>query len=70
MLVTAVAWLYLLFVLLRRLLQQPALGCRRVPKAWSVPVYSTAKPAWVRQEIIRLKALMPLAGCRAISIVV
>jgi transposase InsO family protein len=26
-----------------------------------------AKPAWVRQEIIRLKALMPHAGCRAIA---
>ncbi|MEQ1916110.1 MAG: integrase core domain-containing protein [Gallionella sp.] len=29
--------------------------------------YSTQKPEWLKQEIIRLKALMPQAGCRTIS---
>lgn len=35
------------------------------------PVYcrTQAKPAWVIREIIRLKALMPGAGCRSISLV-
>lgn len=27
----------------------------------------TPKPAWVRREVIRLKALMPDAGCRRIA---
>lgn len=47
-------------------LRAQARGHRR-----SVPpcVYarSRAKPAWVRQEIIRLKALMSHAGCRRIA---
>lgn len=29
--------------------------------------YSTKKPEWLRDEIIRLKALMPQAGCRSIA---
>src|SRR5712671_4678107 len=29
--------------------------------------HAPAKPAWARQEIIRLKALMPYAGCGAVS---
>jgi transposase InsO family protein len=29
--------------------------------------YSTQKPEWLKQEIIRLKARMPQAGCRTIS---
>jgi hypothetical protein len=28
---------------------------------------STPKPAWVKDELIRLKALMPNAGCRSLS---
>ena len=28
---------------------------------------ATRKPAWVRSEVIRLKALMPRAGCRALA---
>lgn len=37
----------------------------------TAPVYcrSQAKPAWVTREIIRLKALMPDAGCRTIALV-
>jgi|CXWL01.1.fsa_nt_gi transposase InsO family protein len=30
-------------------------------------LYSKQKPEWIKQEIIRLKALMPQAGCRSIS---
>ena len=29
--------------------------------------YSTQKPEWLKQEIIRLKARMPQAGCRSIA---
>lgn len=29
--------------------------------------FATPKPKWVKQEIIRLKALMPQAGCRTIA---
>lgn len=29
--------------------------------------YSTQKPEWLKREIIRLKALMPQAGCRTIA---
>jgi transposase InsO family protein len=37
----------------------------------ALPVYcrAQAKPAWVTREIIRLKALMPDAGCRTIATV-
>lgn len=30
-------------------------------------VFAQPKPQWVRQEVIRLKALMPVAGCRTIA---
>ncbi len=30
-------------------------------------LYSKQKPEWIKQEIIRLKALMPQAGCRSIA---
>ena len=29
--------------------------------------HSQRKPAWVKQELIRLKALMPVAGCRTLA---
>ena len=29
--------------------------------------HSTQKPEWLKREIIRLKALMPQAGCRTIA---
>jgi hypothetical protein len=31
------------------------------------PVFAQPKPKWVRDEVIRLKALMPEAGCRTIA---
>jgi putative transposase len=30
-------------------------------------IFAQPKPKWVRQEVIRLKALMPQAGCRTIA---
>lgn len=69
MLVTALACLFGLLDLFRhRLFRQRAIGYRRAQRPGLGPIYAAAKPAWVRQEVIRLKALMPLAGCRAISI--
>ena len=38
---------------------QPPKICRRV--------FAQPKPKWVQQDIIRLKALMPQAGCRTIA---
>ena len=81
MLLTLLAWLYALatllgrFSLLRRLGDVVAehlwrtrpLGYRCIaPVARSFP-HTPAKPAWVRAEIVRLKALMPQAGCRAVA---
>lgn len=51
------------------------LGCLVARPRWrriqtSVPTRryrAHPKPAWVRKEIIRLKALMPDAGCRTIA---
>lgn len=41
---------------------------RRTGKQDRNPVYlSPPKPPWVRREILRLKALMPDAGCRRIA---
>jgi len=31
------------------------------------PEFALPKPKWVKQEIIRLKALMPQAGCRTVA---
>lgn len=31
------------------------------------PVFAPPKPRWVKQEVIRLKALMPQAGCRTVA---
>lgn len=48
-------------------------SCRRAcHQPWQVKAparrfCSQAKPAWVRRETIRLKALMPQAGCRRIA---
>jgi len=58
----------LLFVLVSRWLEpsRPHQGYR----IHSAPAFSyrtAAKPAWVRKELIRLKALMPHAGCRTIA---
>ncbi len=54
---------------LRHWLMRPARqrwGRARRP-AQSRKVFAQPKPRWVQQEIIRLKALMPQAGCRTIA---
>src|SRR2546428_10222422 len=81
MLLTVLVWLSSLVTLLgraawlralarafaSRLFGQQPLGYRRAgPPSRTFP-RTPAKPEWVRREIIRLKALLPLAGCRAIS---
>ena len=47
-------------------LRAHARGYRRIALP-ARPAHSPAKPPWVRQEIIRLKALMPHTGCRRIA---
>jgi len=48
-------------------------GLRRKPKSrihglmFITSIRTQAKPAWVMREVIRLKALMPNAGCRSIA---
>jgi transposase InsO family protein len=45
-----------------------ARGCRRLPDSPPRRIHSLAKAPWVKQEVIRLKALMREAGtCRAIA---
>src|SRR6266568_4904499 len=72
MLLTVLVWLYFLATLLGRVTWLPIwrhcpLGYRRAaPSSASFP-RTPPKPAWVRKEVIRLKALMPEAGCRAIA---
>lgn len=39
----------------------------RIAPAEGLPYRSRAKPAWVRREVLRLKALMPNSGCRKIA---
>src|SRR6266571_4619148 len=69
MLLTALVWFYALAVLLVRVarLRPRSPGYRRAPGPVVAFVRFPAKPEWVRQEVIRLKALIPKAGCRAIS---
>lgn len=43
-------------------------GYRRVAAQSAKPLFRhSPKPAWVRREVIRLRALMPHAGCRALA---
>lgn len=42
-------------------------GQRAAPTVKHNHRYSPQKPDWLKHEIIRLKAVMPLAGCRTIS---
>ncbi len=80
MLLTILAWLYLFALLLGRAawfhrladafplrLRRRALGYRRAAPALNSFPRTPSKPAWVRKELIRLKALMPEAGCRRIA---
>ncbi len=70
MLLTVLVWLSLFTLLLHRAAWQALwrrpLGYRRAASPASFP-RTPPKPAWVRKEVIRLKALMPEAGCRAIA---
>jgi len=72
MLLTVLAWLYLFAFLLGRAtrfrcLRRRALGYRRLAATPVAYICTPPKPAWARKEVIRLKALMPEAGCRGIA---
>jgi len=81
MLLTVLAWLYALATLLgrfsplrrlgyavaARLCRQRASGHRRAEPPARAFFGTSAKPGWVGKEILRLKALMPHAGCRSIA---
>lgn len=47
----------------------PVFGRRKVTEGLPLFYSCQPKPAWVRREVICLKALMPLAGCRIIAYV-
>ena len=72
MLLTVLVWVYFLATLLGRatglpLWRRRALGYRRITATPATFPRTPPKPAWVRKEVIRLKALMPEAGCRRIA---
>src|SRR5438552_5521432 len=72
MLLTVLVWVHLLAMLLSRaarlpLWQRRALGYQRIAATPVTFPRTPPKPAWVRKEVIRLKALMPEAGCRRIA---
>ena len=72
MLLTVLVWVYLLATLLSRaarlpLWQRRALGYQRITATPVTFPRTPPKPAWVRKEVIRLKALMPEAACRRIA---
>ena len=72
MLLTVLVWVYLLAMLLSRaarlpLWQRRALGYQRIAATPVTFPRTPPKPAWVRKEVIRLKALMPEAACRRIA---
>src|SRR5258705_333777 len=71
MLLTVLIWVYFLATLLGRaawlpLWRRRALGYRRITATPVTFLRTPPKPVWVRKEVIRLKALMPEAGCRCI----
>jgi len=63
MLFILLGWLLLVWVRWR----DTRRGTRRRHVTPAQPVRSRAKPAWVKTELIHLKARMPTAGCRAIA---
>ncbi len=71
MLLTVLVWLSLFTLLPHRAAWQALwrrpLGYRRITATPATFPRTPPKPAWVRKEVIRLKALMPEAGCRAIA---
>lgn len=46
---------------------RPSRGYRLPPRIGHRHRHSPQKPAWLKHEILRLKALMPQAGCRTIA---
>src|SRR5882672_11859514 len=72
MLLTVLVWVYSLATLLGRATWLPIwrrrpLGYRRAALALNSFPRTPPKPAWVKKGVIRLKALMPEAGCRRIA---
>src|SRR5258706_1600408 len=72
MLLTVLIWVYFLATLLGRaawlpLWRRRALDYRRITATPVTFPRTPPKPVWVRKEVIRLKALMPEAGCRRIA---
>src|SRR5882672_5287327 len=72
MLLTVLVWVYSLATLLGRATWLPIwrrrpLGYRRAALALNSFPRTPPKRAWVKKEVIRLKALMPEAGCRRIA---
>jgi putative transposase len=46
----------------------PRRRCRRIPHHQPrAKIFAQPKPKWVRNEIVRLKAMRPAAGCRTIA---
>jgi putative transposase len=69
-------WLQRLLLVCLRLIQVLLQWLRRPVRSWWARACATSgprrgwaqpKPLWVRREVIRLKALMPNAGCRTIA---
>jgi len=75
MLLFVLAWICTLAALLRRLADALSADRRRPGRYRRADPGPLAfrrrpkKPTWVKNEILRLKALMPHAGCRALSMV-
>ncbi len=64
-----VSWcdqLWYLMRCIRRLRRHPLRWRSRPIASLSRRVFAQPKPQWVKREIIRLKAVMPQAGCRTI----
>lgn len=62
-------WLRLLRRLLQWIRMRPSLQRRARPVTLpSRRVFVQPKPKWVKHEVIRLKAMMPQAGCRMITL--
>ena len=61
--------IYALSAFFKSYCSQTQAGYRSQPLSASVHRYSIhpTKPPWVKQEVIRLKALMPHFGCRKVA---
>ncbi len=67
MLIAVLALLFRLVRALRFALRRARCPYRRLGEPKATGFRSQPKPPWVKREVIRLKALMPRAGCRAIA---